>query len=816
MPVRCKPREARLLVAVFFLCRLSNAAGDGDDPPPNPLLVSANQYFNSKSWPEQARLALRDIWQDQKAIWTSPLHLKKADLPWIIPVLAVTGVLLATDSRTTSLIHSNPANRGRSSNISNAGVAALAAGALVSYGIGALTYNQHARETGKLTAEALANSLLVSEALKLAIQRSRPDGVDPGQFWQHPSLDSSFPSQHAAMAWAAAAVIAREYPGPLVQWSAYGLASLVSLSRITAGQHFPADVLAGAVAGYLIGRHVYNGHHDDSLTDRTGSTAAAGSGARLAAQSPPRRPSTAPIYVPLDSWVYPALKRLAALGYIPDQFSDIGPWTRIECSRQSEEAADFVEQNEARRDGPGVREEALRLIHDLKVEFGNDSRAGNAVRLESVYTGVTAIRGTPLNDSYHFGQTLWDNYDRPYGQGLSDDTGGSAYATYGRFSLYFRGEYQYAPGSAAASPSVLAFISSADGTPVQAGHAIADTSRFQPLDMYAGVQLGPENITFGKQSLWWGPGEDSAFAFSDNAAPFYMLRISQAKPLVLPGFLSHLGRIKTEIIFGKLSGHHYPARPYVQAQKITFDLTNNLEIGFTRSAFFGGVGHPLTFGSLAATLFSFNSQDYGPYGFRADLAGDRHSDFDFRWRVPGLTRYLTIYSDSYADDEPNPIDAPRRSAWGPGLYLSQLPGLRRMDFRFETYSTLLYRGDAGGNFLYWDGQYRDSYTNEGNLLGSWIGRDARAYSGTLSYWVSGRSRLEAQFRQIKTGGLFLPGGGTQTDATLTAQMSLSPEWLVTSQAQFERYFIPLLGGPRNNLTLSVELIFNPSKAVWRP
>ena len=79
-----------------------------------------------------------------------------------------------------TLIHSDAAVRSRSVNISNFGLAAFAAGSVVSFGMGAITHNEHARETGILTAEAMADSFLVSEALKLAIQRERP-GIDGSQ-----------------------------------------------------------------------------------------------------------------------------------------------------------------------------------------------------------------------------------------------------------------------------------------------------------------------------------------------------------------------------------------------------------------------------------------------------------------------------------------------------------------------------------------------------------------------------------------------------------------------------------------------------------
>jgi hypothetical protein len=523
----------------------------------------------------------------------------------------------------------------------------------------------------------------------------------------------------------------------------------------------------------------------------------------LAAEGAPVRGS---VYVPVDSWVYLALHRLAALGYITRQIAGVAPWTRAECLRQTQEAETRVEYEEARYVQRPGDVDVRQLIADLKAEFSEEDRNSD-FRLASIYTRALGIGGTPLRDSYHFGQTLADDYGRPYSSGFNNVTGFSAFGHTGRFSAFVRGEYESAGGSSGYSPAVQQFIATVDGVPPQPS-AVAKTSRFQTLEMYVGAQFGPENITFGKQALWWGPGEDSAFTFSNNAAPYYMLRFDQSKALVLPGVLRHLGKIHTQILFGELAGHHWPAHPYINAQKITLDLTDNFELGFTRSAIFGGVGHPLTLDSFWQSLVSVKSVDYGPYG-SPDLPGNRHSGFDARWRLPRL-RFVTIYVDSFGEDEPSPIDSPRRAAWAPGIYLARLPKLSRMDLRFENYATWLYAKDHGGSFFYWDNQYRDAYTNEGNLLGSWVGRDARAYVATTRYWLSGATYLQAQYRQIKTGEKFLPGGGTQTDVSLSGQIRLNREWMVGALLQGERYDIPVLGAARLNAAASLEVTFTPA------
>ena len=512
-------------------------------------------------------------------------------------------------------------------------------------------------------------------------------------------------------------------------------------------------------------------------------------------------------YVPLDSWVYPTFERLNALGYLPDAEGLARPWTRSQCLVLTEEAADIASRRSTKLSaGAPTNQEALRLISALEQEFTSRSDNVSGVRLESLYARFLQIAGPPLADGYHFGQTLVNDYGRPYGRGSNAIAGFSASATFNRFSAYFRGEYQGASGTPPYSLAQRTFIAKIDQNPLQPAISNTSSNRFNPLEMYLGAQFGIFNVTFGKQSLWWGPGAESAFHFSNNAEPVYMLRVAQTSPIVLPGPFRFLGRIRGQFVVGHLAGHQFPPGPFFNAQKITFQLTPDFELGFTRSAIFGGGGIPLTVRTLARSFFSFSSGQFPD-------PGDRRSGFDFKWHVPGLRRYLTIYSDSLADDDPNPLDNPRRAAWAPGLYISQLPGLRKLDLRFETYSTWLYAKDHGGGFIYWNDVYHDAYTNNGVLLGSWIGRDARAYTASSTYWFSARNKIGATYRQIKSGPNFLPGGGTQTDGSINAEWQLRPGWQMNALLQFERYFVPILGPPRHNLTAGLQFTFFPRD--WR-
>ena len=108
----------------------------------------------------------------------------------------------------------------------------------------------------------------------------------------------------------------------------------------------------------------------------------------LPAQDYPRYPAVGSTYVPLDSWIYPALERLAARGYINTAFMGLRPWTRAECARLIDEAGEGVQQEDT---GAAV---GILLYQALEKEFAGELGAlgggsNRGFRLESIYTRFT-------------------------------------------------------------------------------------------------------------------------------------------------------------------------------------------------------------------------------------------------------------------------------------------------------------------------------------------------------------------------------------------------------------------------------------------
>jgi membrane-associated phospholipid phosphatase len=790
----------------------------------------------------------RRLLADQKAIWTSPLHLRPSDAIWLAPLGATTGLLIGSDQHTmTSLIQINANDRSHFNTFSNAGVVALGAAPAAMYLWSLFNDAPQAHETGLLTAEALADSLAVSEVGKFVSLRDRPLVNNAhGDFFSSSPTESSFPSNHATAAWAMASVIGDEYPGWITRTAVYGLATGVSVSRVLAEQHFPSDVLIGSATGWLIGHYVYRAHHNFSLNPfdskampddfgvprKTPQAQGAYQPARVA-HPPPRLfsedddpDSIGSTNVPMDSWVYPALERLAAMGFIPGQSVSIRPWTRQECLRQLRLAEDQMDM--ARDNSPKLASEAHRLLTDLQHEFETEPNYYESANLESVYARYGAIAGPALADSFHFGQTWWNDFGRPLGRGGSAIAGYSIRANHGRLFFYDRQELQQSPGNPAESQATNQLINELDTLPnfgdpfIEPIPQRSAYTRQRPIELYAGVAFEGNALSFGKQELYWGPTTMGPLAFSSNAEPTYNLRLVSTRPHPIP-LLPSLGTYRFDIVLGKLSGHSYPARPWFNGQKLDFNFGDNLEMSFTRWSIFWGVGHPITLHTFKNNVFSFNSTGditsgnggSGGYGDRAD-PGDRKSNFDFSYRLPFLSRAVTLYADAYSDDDPSPIDAPRRAAWSPGIYFARLPLLPHMDLRVEAASTTGLATDFGGQHFYINNQYLDGNANKGFLLGNAVGRDGRAIEGRTGYWFSARTKVELGYRQNKGGTLFLPGGSTITDGFVNGSYAINRHWQAQIFTQYERFLIPsYMSGSQHNVSGWFQIAWTPELHLHR-
>ena len=755
---------------------------------------------------------LKHLAQDQKSIWTSPSRLRWSDGAWLFPLAAATGGFLASDRAVPPALTTDQNKLNRFVKISDYGLYSMVGVGGGLYILGRMTHDDHKRETGVLAAEAAIDAAGDTTALKYIFGRQRPyQGAGLGNFL---SGGTSFPSDHSAVTWSIASVIAHEYPGPLTQVAVYGLATAVSGARVLGKQHFPSDVVVGAAIGWLIGRQVYRAHHDPDLSgDAVGALAVTDDGEDRRERQHMGSPSVA-----LDSWVYPAFDRLAALQYINTEVMGLKPWTRIECARLTEEASETLGQ----APGHGA-EEAARIQAQLEQEFSYEiARLGGGhnltANLESLYARAESISGAGLTDSFHFGQTVAYDFGRPFERGTNGQAGGSFSAAAGPLMIYVRAEYQHAPATPALSSTArdaIAVADSVSSTLVRSG-SVAAVNRLELLDSYVGVNLGNWQLTLGKQSLSWTPGPEGSMLWSDNIDPVNMARITNPEPLHLPPFLEFLGPVRTDQFFGRLEAHPYTPRPFIYGQKINVKPFKFLELGFGRTVMIGGQGgDPLTGGNFLRSFI-------GKVDPRINsVPGHNQSEMDWTFYVPGVANYIVLYGDATAPDDILPIENPARNPWHPGLYITRFPGLPKLDFHIEGVSTEQ-QGLAGlpgfpggpgnkGEFNYWNNSYRDGYTNAGNIIGNAVGRDGRSVQAWFTYWFSPRNAVQVRYRHNSVAAEFIPGGGAWQDYSASSQFYLRSCLYFKTQVQYEhisRY--PLLfTSPQNNVTAIVEIGFSP-------
>jgi len=191
--------------------------------------------------------------RDEAGLWSAPFRVKRGDAKWLLPLGVGAAALFAVDHRVADAATRSESLRSPSKLVSHFGSTQAMGGASAGlWAIGKFTHNDRLSETGSLATQAVLHTQLVVSGLKFLSQRQRPNGVD----------NKSFPSGHAATSFAFASVVAHQYHDkPLIVIGSYGLASAVSLSRLGGLNHFPSDVLVGAVIGELIGRYLIH-HHE--------------------------------------------------------------------------------------------------------------------------------------------------------------------------------------------------------------------------------------------------------------------------------------------------------------------------------------------------------------------------------------------------------------------------------------------------------------------------------------------------------------------------------------------------------------------------
>ena len=363
-------------------------------------------------------------------------------------------------------------------------------------------------------------------------------------------------------------------------------------------------------------------------------------------------------YIPVDSWVYPAVIRLYSMGYAGKVYLGMRPWTRLSVSNMLQETAAQIQDADLYGDSTSGEAQDLYAALGRELNSGRKSSCPankGQVEIDSSYSVMRAISGTPLQDSFHLGSTVINDYGRPFESGFNNYSGLSGYASAGRFLLYARGEFQGAPSATGYSTSLaqilstgdfVPFINPATGLPYNQSTIplgpIGKTTVGRLMEGYVSAHVLNHEISIGKQDEWLGPAQGSSMAYSNNAEDIYAFHIDRVEPLNIPLLSRLTGPFRYEFLVGSLKGHIAPNDPWVHVEKFSFRPTRDLEFGFERTVIWGGKGHePVTLGTFLRSFFS-TQPTYPAEKLSARDPGARFSAFDFSYRLPFPRNWLTL------------------------------------------------------------------------------------------------------------------------------------------------------------------------------
>jgi hypothetical protein len=131
-----------------------------------------------------------------------------------------------------------------------------------------------------------------------------------------------------------------------------------------------------------------------------------------------------------------------------------------------------------------------------------------------------------------------------------------------------------------------------------------------------------------------------------------------------------------------------------------------------------------------------------------------------------------------------------------------------MQLRAESSYTDL-PGLRGTDYFYWNLRYLSGYTNNGHIIGDWVGRQGKALQFSSAYWLSPKNKIEVMYRKLSvnpdTGRR-----GTQQDLRASVDWTLSPTLQASGWVQHERWNFPVLApAPVSNTSISLQLTYTP-------
>jgi hypothetical protein len=154
----------------------------------------------------------------------------------------------------------------------------------------------------------------------------------------------------------------------------------------------------------------------------------------------------------------------------------------------------------------------------------------------------------------------------------------------------------------------------------------------------------------------------------------------------------------------------------------------------------------------------------------------------------------------------------------PGIYLSRVPGIQRLDFRVEGVNTDPETSRSnGGGYLYTEFIQIQGYTNKGYIMGDAAGREGKGGQAWMTYHLSPRELLQVSYRHQKNSKDFIPMGTTQNSFDLRMVKRIEDCVEVSAEVQHEWWKAPVYeAGEQNDTVATFQITLNPQRQDVTP
>ncbi|MDI6777514.1 MAG: capsule assembly Wzi family protein, partial [Syntrophales bacterium] len=262
------------------------------------------------------------------------------------------------------------------------------------------------------------------------------------------------------------------------------------------------------------------------------------------------------VNVDLDSWVYPALERLASSGLIESGSMNTKPLTRIEVARLFGEAIRSIDGEK-----PPVSLDEINkyLLKKAKKNFKDELAILGVIDAVKVETFIKPIDEISLRYDFLDGE-----YNLYNDEGIKHGDKNNLFLEFsGRtkffniISLYYQPivKYYQNPGNN------------------------EENTEFNLEKGYAKLNLGNIEFEIGRDSMWWGPGYHGSLLMTNNAEPFDMVKISNPTPILLPWIFRYLGPFKVAFMLSRLEEDRPIPEPYLYGLRLNIKPLPTFELG---------------------------------------------------------------------------------------------------------------------------------------------------------------------------------------------------------------------------------------------